>query len=233
MIVSILFCSTFPPNGKRHPSPYTNQGVATFDPGCANLRIYWSDSSVWCKGDKLGGDDCGNHGPTPPPTPAPTNFHIELHMIEHTHDDVGWIKTIPDCAQSPLFPGPTDTCGCVSSCVRTLRVFTMNLSSCLCDIRRLHVGGAKHHHDRDGRARAEPDPAVHVRRGRLLPAMVARAKRHLASRSEATGARRPTRGAWRGCVSHCDTQRLFAITAASKLIMPRDFAVHKCRVVHE
>jgi len=24
------------------------------------------------------------------------NFHVELHLIEHTHDDVGWIKTTPD-----------------------------------------------------------------------------------------------------------------------------------------
>ena len=74
--------------------------------------IYWSDRSVWCKGLKIGDDDCGGHGmppsprprptpipPTPPPTPFkpdPRQFQLSLHLIEHTHDDVGWNKDIPD-----------------------------------------------------------------------------------------------------------------------------------------
>ena len=100
---------TFPPN-RKSSVPYTNQGRATVDAGCKNLRLYWSDDSVWCQGKKIGGTDCGGHatGPPPPPHPHPhphpppappappaPPMHVELHLIEHTHDDVGWNLNIP------------------------------------------------------------------------------------------------------------------------------------------
>ena len=46
---------TFPPN-KRDPHPFTHQGQATFEhgsEGCSNLKIYWSDDTVWCQGLKV------------------------------------------------------------------------------------------------------------------------------------------------------------------------------------
>ena len=46
--------------------------TGTLDPACDTIQ--WNDKSVW--------------GRASPP------FRIQIHIVEHTHDDVGWLETI-------------------------------------------------------------------------------------------------------------------------------------------
>eukprot|EP00040_Diaphanoeca_grandis_P025095 m.138598 g.138598 ORF g.138598 m.138598 type:complete len:904 (+) comp30005_c0_seq1:320-3031(+) len=79
---------TFPPHGRRKV-PHTNTGTAEYSGSdCQNLRILWSDTTVWCKGLALGGLDCG---PAPaPPTPPPSTNISNVYIVFSNHLDVGY-----------------------------------------------------------------------------------------------------------------------------------------------
>eukprot|EP00038_Savillea_parva_P009725 m.185439 g.185439 ORF g.185439 m.185439 type:complete len:909 (-) comp16452_c0_seq1:57-2783(-) len=97
---------TFPPNYKHH-QPFTHRGIATFGPGCTNLKLYWEDNSVWCQGLKEGGNDCGGQpnplppAPSPPPPPPPPSVRniTKAYIVFSNHLDVGYtLNTNGSCA---------------------------------------------------------------------------------------------------------------------------------------
>ena len=74
----------FPPHGIK--PAIQNTGKASFNPtDCTDLKIYWSDGSVWCKGLQIGGMDCG--GGSPPPEPIST-----VYVLFSNHLDVGYTQ---------------------------------------------------------------------------------------------------------------------------------------------